>query len=107
MPTDRRDQKDKALPGQRGLTAKKKEAMESFAELFDGSDDKPTPEKIVVDVMHGKGDNTITERQFEAAKVLLPYRLPKLNNVEAHVATEAMTAEEWINTIDEMDEDDG
>lgn len=94
-----------------GISDRKKEAAKSFADLFDDSDGtteggKPTPEAIVVSVMHGIGSNQITDRQLEAAKMLLPYRLPKLNTVEAHVATEGMTHEEWIASLDGDGEDD-
>ena len=87
----------------RGVTDRKKEAATTFAGMFEGKD-KPTPEQLVVDVMHGAGDNKITDRQLEAAKTLLPYRLPKLQNVEAHVATTEMSHEDWINSLEE-DED--
>jgi len=90
----------------RGQEPRKKEAASNFAGMFDGSKEKPTPEEVVVRVMHGDGDNVITDRQLEAAKMLLPYRLPKLATVEAHVATEEMTHEEWIASLEEDEEDD-
>tara|TARA_R110000744_G_scaffold326330_4_gene432106 strand:- start:17971 stop:18249 length:279 start_codon:yes stop_codon:yes gene_type:complete len=90
----------------KGITDRKKEAASTFAGMFDGSEAKPTPEEIVVRVMHGDGDNTVTDRQLEAAKLLLPYRLPKLATVEAHVATTEMSHEEWIKQMDEDDEDE-
>ena len=83
----------------KGISDRKKEASGNFASLFDGTEDKPTPEELVVRVMHGEGDNKITDRQLEAAKVLLPYRLPKLAQVEAHVAKEEMSHEEWLEHI--------
>lgn len=90
----------------KAITDRKKEAATSFANMFDG-EDKPTPEELVVRVMHGDGDNEITDRQLEAAKLLLPYRLPKLQNVEAHVATEDLSHEEWIASLEgEDDEED-
>ena len=90
----------------KGVSDRKKEASAKFADMFDGSEEKPTPEEVVVKVMHGAGDNKITDRMLEAAKVLLPYRLPKLNNVEAHVATEDMTHEEWIESLSSEEYDD-
>lgn len=90
----------------KGLSDRKKEASNNFAALFDGEEDHPTPEEIVVKVMWGDGDNSITDRQLEAAKMLLPYRLPKLNNVDAHVATTEMSHEDWINSI-AGDDDEG
>lgn len=89
----------------KGISDRKKEASGNFASLFDGTEDKPTPEELVVRVMHGEGDNKITDRQLEAAKVLLPYRLPKLAQVEAHVATEEKTHEDWIAELDGDDDD--
>ncbi len=89
----------------KGISDRKKEATGNFASLFDGAKNHPTPEELVVKVMWGEtGDNSVTDRQLEAAKTLLPYRLPKLQNVEAHVATEEMSHEEWIASLD-LDED--
>jgi len=88
----------------KGISDRKKEAASTFAGMFDGTPEKPTPEELVVRVMHGDGDNTVTDRQLEAAKLLLPYRLPKLATVEAHVATTEMSHEDWIASLDE-DED--
>ncbi len=86
------------------ITERKREAAASFAGMFDG-DEKPSPEQVIVDVMHGteKG-KAYTDRQIEAAKLLVPYRLPKLANVEAHVATTEMSHEDWIATLDGEDE---
>ena len=89
----------------KGISDRKKEAAASFASMFDG-EDKPSPEEVVVRVMHGVGNNEITDRQLEAAKVLLPYRLPKLQTVEAHVATEDMSHEEWINSLEGEDDEE-
>ena len=90
----------------KGISDRKKEASNSFAAMFDG-EDKPTPEEVVVKVMHGVGNNEISDRQLEAAKLLLPYRLPKLATVEAHVATEELSHEDWIASLgDDETEDD-
>jgi len=89
----------------KGISPRKKEAASNFASMFDGSEERPSPEELVVRVMHGlEGNNKITDRQFEAAKLLLPYRLPKLANVEAHVATTEMSHEDWIASLDDDDE---
>ena len=82
----------------KGISDRKKQASEAFATMFDG-EDKPSPEKVIVDVMHGTGNNEITDRQLNAAMALLPYRLPKLNTIDAHVATEEKSHEDWINEI--------
>ena len=87
------------------ITERKREAASNFASMFDGSEERPSPEEVVVRVMHGlEGENMITDRQFEAAKLLLPYRLPKLANVEAHVATTEMSHEDWIASLEDEDE---
>jgi len=90
----------------KGISDRKKEASSTFSAMFDGSEDRPSPEELVVRVMHGKdGNNAITERQFEAAKLLLPYRLPKLATVEAHVATEELSHEDWVASLDDDDDE--
>lgn len=88
----------------KGLSARKKEAAKNFADLFEG--ENKTPEQIVVEVMNGTGNNQITDRQLSAAIVLLPYRLPKLNTVDAVVATEGMTHEQWIESMEDEEDDD-
>lgn len=96
-------------PKTRGTGKRKEQAAEKFSQMFDGAD-KPSPEQVIVDVMHGtirEGSNEYTAQQIEAAKTLLPYRLPKLNNIEAHVATEEMSHEEWVASLDTGDDDDG
>lgn len=89
----------------KGISERKREAAASFASMFDGSKDKPTPEEIVVRVMHGVGGNEITDRQLDAAKFLIAYRLPKLATVEAHVATTEMSHEDWIKTLEIEDDE--
>lgn len=86
-----------------GITERKREAATSFASMFDG-EDAPSPEQVLVDVMHGttKGKG-YTASQIEAAKLLIAYRLPKLAAVEAHVATTEMTHEEWIASMEGED----
>lgn len=88
----------------KAITDRKRHASNTFATMFEG-EDKPTPEEVVVSVMHGAGDNQVTDRQLEAAKTLLPYRLPKLAQVEAHVATEEQSHEDWIEAMYEDDEE--
>ena len=85
------------------ITERKREAAASFAGMFDGSEERPSPEELVVRVMHGIGGNKITDRQLDAAKMLLPYRLPKLANVEAHVASTELSHEDWIASLDDED----
>lgn len=85
----------------KGLSERKKAALEAFDELFDGTDEKPTPEGLIVQVMHGSGSNMITDRQIEAAKMLLPYRLPKLLPVAADPGKGAgLSHEDWIDAVD-------
>lgn len=85
------------------ITERKREAAASFAGMFDG-DKKPSPEQVVVAVMHGTANGKkYTDKQLEAAKLLLPYRLPKLASVEAHVATTELSHEDWIASLDGED----
>lgn len=92
----------------KGITDRKKDAVNKFTAMFDDSEDSktPSPEKIIVDVMHGKaGENFVTDRQLEAAKALLPYRLPKLNTIDAHVSSEEMSHDDWIASLQDDDDE--
>lgn len=80
-----------------GVPKRKQDASNNFAAMFDGKK-KPSPEQVIAEVMHG--DLEYTDRQIEAAKLLLPYRLPRLATVEAHVAKTEMSHEEWIASLD-------
>lgn len=97
-----------------GSTTKpKKEAERSFHEaLAEGGE---TPESLMIKVLRGQdtvqidsesgGRKTkrITKDMIQAARDLLPYRLPKLNAIDAQVKNVDLTHEQWI---EQMDEDD-
>lgn len=68
-----------------------------------------TPEELLLLVMRGyrrindknaKRRVLITPQMIDAAKALMPYRLPKLNAIDAHVKNVTMTHEEWVNVIE-------
>lgn len=86
--------------------AERKEAEKTFHTLF--KDGAETPESIMVKVMHGQTTimhngkrKRITKEMQNAASMLLPYRLPRLNAIDAVQRTIEMTHEEWLEMIDE------
>lgn len=89
--------------------ATKKENEQTFAGLF--NDGEETPEGLMVKVMRGqesimrKGrQQRITKNMVSAAMALLPYRLPRLNSVDATVKHVEITHEEWLKQMDGGDE---
>jgi hypothetical protein len=94
------------------MVTKKQRNEMAFNELI--TDGGETPEGLILKVMRGKyGDGkgkgmTKAQRQrYEAALALLPYRLPRLNSIDAVNRNVAMTHEEWIKSLDgEGNEDD-
>lgn len=78
---------------------------QTFSGLFrDGAE---TPESIVTKMMWGQEtiihrgkQRRITKQMRDAAMALLPYRLPRLNSVDAQVKHVEMTHEDWINEMD-------
>lgn len=82
----------------KGLSPTKKAAQANFAALCDAG---KSPEEIVLIVMTGGKDaEKVTDRQYQAAKDLLRYRLPALQSVEATVARTELTHEQWIDQMD-------
>lgn len=82
---------------------------QTFAGLF--KDGAETPESIVAKVMWGQTTIThcgkrrrITKEMQNAAMALLPYRLPRLNAVDAVTRTVEMTQDEWVKSLAEEDE---
>ncbi len=79
---------------------------QTFSGLFrEGAE---TPESLVTKVMWGQETIThkgkqrrITKQMRDAAMALLPYRLPRLNSVDAQVKHVEMTHEEWISQMDD------
>lgn len=82
---------------------------QTFAGLF--KDGAETPESIVAKVMwgqttithHGK-QRRITKEMQNAAMALLPYRLPRLNAVDAVTRNVEMTQDEWVKSLAEEDD---
>lgn len=74
---------------------------QTFSGLFKNGEE--TPESIMAKVMWGQDtimhrgkQQRITKAMVTAASALLPYRLPRLNAVDAQVAQVEMTHEEWL-----------
>lgn len=78
---------------------------QSFNQLFRNGEE--TPESIVTKVMWGQEyiqhrgkERRITKTMTNAAFALLPYRLPRLNSIDAQVKHVEMTHEDWLKTIE-------
>lgn len=79
---------------------------QTFSGLFrDGAE---TPESIVSKIMWGQTTimhlgkrRKISKTMQAAAMALLPYRLPRLNSVDAQVQQVDMTHEEWLEQMDD------
>lgn len=77
----------------------------TFSGLFRNGEE--TPESIVAKIMwgqttimhHGK-QRKISKQMQAAAMALLPYRLPRLNSVDAQVKHVEMTHEDWLAEIE-------
>jgi hypothetical protein len=91
-----------------GITKSKKEAEQSFHEALQ---DGETPEGLIIKVMRGDtklGNRKITALMVQAARDLLPYRLPKLNAIDAQVKNVELTHEQWLAQLEDEDQaDDG
>lgn len=81
-------------------------AEQTFHALF--LHEPETPESLLVKVMNGQTTITkrgkqmrITKEMQKAAELLLPYRLPRLNSIDAVNRNVEMTTEEWIKSLDE------
>lgn len=83
---------------------KKKANHRKFEEMME---DGITPEALIAEVMQGKRklSGARQKEQFEAAKVLLPYRMPKLNNIDAINRNIDMSHEDFIKAL-EAEEDE-
>ena len=87
----------------------KAEAQKQFNELL--QDRNVSPELVLVAVMSGQTEIKvgskavkITDKMIEAAKTLLPHRLPRLNAIDADVRNVDMTHEEWLASLDDDEE---
>lgn len=83
----------------------KKAAEQTFHELFKTQPE--TPESLLVKVMLGQKtivvdgrQRDITREMKDAAALLLPYRLPRLNSIDATTTTVEMSHDEWIKSLD-------
>lgn len=86
-------------------------AQETFNALCQEGE---TPEAIVLKVMRGcralpygpnetASNEVVTDRQYEAAKALLPFRLPRLNSVDATTKNVTLSHEQWLEALDGED----
>ena len=85
--------------------ATREEAAATFTALCNNGE---TPEAVVLRVMRGapsiplpdddtaRANAVVTDRQYEAAKALLPYRLPRLNAIDATNKNVDLTHEQWL-----------
>lgn len=92
---------------------KEREERDANEKTFHGlfRNGEETPESIVSKVMWGQEtimhrgkQQRITKAMVGAAFALLPYRLPRLNSVDAQVKNVSMTQEEWIRMIDDKED---
>lgn len=91
--------------GKRAMANRKQKAELAFNDLV--NDGQDTPEAFVLKVMRNKIKLTKANRQrYDAACVLLPYRLPRLNSIDATNRNVGMTHDEWIRSLEGGDHDD-
>lgn len=81
----------------------KKQAQKKFEQLVG---DGLAPEVMVLEVAQGKRKivSKHQKEQYEAAKLLLPYRLPRLNNIDAVNKNVDLSHEDFIKQ--QMNEED-
>lgn len=95
--------------GSKDFRTHKKEREKRFHEAI--SDGGLTPEGVILSVMRGekhkvgKTEEEFSERQYQAAKDLLPYRLPRLNSIDAVQQVVGLTHEEFLKLCDEYETD--
>lgn len=65
-----------------------------------------TPEAFIAEVMQGKRrlQGARQKEQYDAAKTLLPYRLPRLNAIDAVNRNVDMSHEDFIKGLEEDEE---
>ena len=80
----------------------KKQRQQAFAEAVQ---EGVAPENFVLDVMRGKRKVISKQQQvqYNAALALLPYRLPRLNNIDATQKNVDMSHEEFIKAMADED----
>lgn len=92
-----------------GTTKEKRSTERNFhAKLEAGG---VAPEDVVIQIMNGKGSIQhdgkqvkISDKMYQAALALLPYRLPKLNSIDAEVKNVELTHDEWIASLDQTED---
>lgn len=79
--------------------SKKQKAEMAFSELCG---DGITPEEFVLKVMRGviKLKNGRDQNRYSAAIALLPYRLPRLNSIDATTRNVEMSHDQWIKEME-------
>lgn len=90
-----------AQKGDRAPT--KKQAAQRFeAAIAEGI----SPETFILEVAQGKRSLKTKKAQqmYEAAKILLPYRLPRLNNIDAVNKNVDLSHEDFIKQLEEEGE---
>lgn len=65
-----------------------------------------SPEVFILEVAQGKRElkTKKSKEMYEAAKILLPYRLPRLNNIDAVNKNVDMSHEDFIKQLQEEGE---
>lgn len=77
-----------------------KQTETSFHGLFGQGEDKITaPETYIATII--SDPTQYDEKKFKAAALLLPYRVPQLNRVDAVNRNVEMTHEEWIRQLED------
>jgi hypothetical protein len=88
-----------------GLNMKRDDAEKTLNSIF-SKDEMVTPEELIAKVIQGdthihkKGEQRrISKQMIEAAKIMLPYRLPRLNAVDADVRNTDVPHEQWVEKL--------
>lgn len=78
----------------------KKQRQQAFAEAVQ---EGVSPEMYILDVMRGKRKvlSKQTKAQYDAAIALLPFRLPRLNNIDATQKNVDQSHEDFIKGLED------
>lgn len=80
------------------MTTKKQKNELAFNDMCA---DGLTPEQYVLEVMRGRRKlNKANRHRYDAAVALLPYRLPRLNSIDATTRNVALSHDEWIKQME-------
>lgn len=81
--------------------ATRKQKLAAEAEFADLANAGVTPEAFILKVMRGTVKITRNNKdRYNAALALLPYRLPRLNSVDATTRNVGLTHDEWIKQME-------